>query len=125
MRFVNSTVSIFSVFCLLVPLRSEAGTQADSGGQTVGVRGAVKASGAIRWHDGMRLFHAIRSAGGFSESADVRQITLTRENKVTTHNLRIVGSSSDNPVLKAGDQIFVPSERNPGRQKQSKPGVRH
>jgi SLBB domain len=108
-RAVNATTLIaYTCLCLMVPLSAGAGNGADSDASAVAVRGAVKSGGEVRWREGMRLYHAIRAAGGMTESADFRRITLTRGKTLTTHDLRIAGSPPDNPVLKAGDQIFVP-----------------
>lgn len=81
----------------------------------VEVRGAVKSGGReVSLRDGMRLYAALVSAGGFNESADFRRVKLTRRGKETIYDLsQIKTDGSNNPLLKDGDAVFVPKSKVP------------
>jgi protein involved in polysaccharide export with SLBB domain len=60
----------------------------------------------------LTLTAAIQRAGGFNPWADQRKVRLTRRNKdgeleMLTFNPRTL-KSSDDPILRDGDRIFVP-----------------
>lgn len=78
----------------------------------VTVGGEVRSGGAqVPLRDGMRLFTAITTAGGFTEFADRRKVKVIRDSKATFYDLRDINADgSNNPVLKDGDLINVPGD---------------
>ncbi len=61
--------------------------------------------------DGRRLSTAIQFAAGVRPDADIKRIELKRFGVTTIHNLTKLheGAHADDPLLIAGDEIFVPS----------------
>ncbi len=84
----------------------------DGVAHAVTVGGEVRSGGAqVPLRDGMQLFTAITTAGGFTEFADRRKVKLIRAGKATYYDLRdIIADGSNNPVLKDGDLIHVPAD---------------
>lgn len=79
---------------------------------SVTVGGEVKSGGAeVPLRDGMHLYTAITTAGGFTEFADRRKVKLIRSQKANFYDMRdIKADGSNNPVLKDGDLIHVPAD---------------
>ena len=70
---------------------------------TVGVR----RTGEVVLREGMRLFQAITSMGGFTEFA--KPVKLIRGKTETKYDLRrIKADGSNNPFLQDGDQVILP-----------------
>ncbi len=77
----------------------------------VTVGGEVRKPGEVPLREGMRLFMAISTAGGFTEFADVKHVKIIRGGKEKVYDLRRVGGGEEgNPVLADGDQIVVPMD---------------
>lgn len=75
------------------------GGEVRSGGKEVGLR------------DGMRLYQAIMSAGGFTEFADMRHVKIIRGTRSQTYDMRKLDpGGSNNPILLDGDTIHVPQD---------------
>ena len=76
------------------------------------VGGEVKGGGAqIPLRDGMRLYAAIMSAGGFTEFADPRKVKIIRGTRATVYDMRKLDpNGSNNPILMDGDQVHVPAD---------------
>ncbi len=79
------------------------------------VKGSVKSGGReVPLRNGMRLYNAVKSAGGFDESADFSRVKLTRGGKATIYDLGVIKTEgSNNPLLKDGDSVFVPKSMVP------------
>ena len=76
------------------------------------VGGEVKTGGReVPLRDGMRLYAAITSAGGFTDFADIRRVKIIRGTRSLIYDMRkIQEDGSNNPVLQPNDQIIVPSD---------------
>ena len=75
------------------------GGEVKSGGKEVGLR------------DGMRLYQAIMSAGGFTEFADIKHVKIIRGTRSQIYDMRkIDAGGSNNPILMDGDTIHVPQD---------------
>lgn len=74
----------------------------------INVSGAVKGGGRIPYTPDMTLMTAITAAGGFTEFADQKKVSLTREGRVFPVNAREIqrGREKDVTVL-PGDQINI------------------
>jgi len=75
------------------------GGEVKSGGKEVGLR------------DGMRLYQAIMSAGGFTEFADVKHVKIIRGTRQQIYDMRKIDPlGENNPILMDGDTIHVPQD---------------
>lgn len=82
--------------------------------RNVYVLGAVNASRAIEYRDGMTVMEAILEAGGFSKFADQNDVVIRRKDddkdimlEVKAKKLIKDGDLTQNVLLKAGDYIVV------------------
>jgi len=82
--------------------------------QSVYVLGAVNASRAIEYREGMTVMEAILEAGGFTRFADQNDIVIRRKDddkditiEVKAKKLLKNGDLTQNVLLKAGDYIVV------------------
>jgi len=82
--------------------------------RNVYVLGAVNASKAIEYREGMTVMEGILEAGGFSKFADQNDIVIHRKDGATETTLEVKakkllkdGDLSQNVALKAGDYIVV------------------
>ncbi len=87
--------------------------------RTVRVLGAVSKPGRYRFDDRMTLLDLLAEAGGQTENALVEKITVVSksccETQARTFDLDEFGRTGDFrllPVLRAGDTVYVPSERH-------------
>ena len=81
----------------------------DIAARVVNVGGGVRQPGEVPLRENMRLFQAITSRGGFTDSGKVREVKLIRGKKETMYDVRrIKADGSNNPLLQDGDQIIVP-----------------
>ena len=69
------------------------------------VMGEVKAPSRLTWTSGMTIFDAVAQCGGFTDFAD-KKVKLTRNGKVTYHDLRR-GDPKENIKVLANDLITV------------------
>lgn len=76
----------------------------------VSVLGEVKASRSVNHTPGLRLFDVIAQCGGFSDFANPKKVKLTRDGKVSFHDLSKT-SNTDNVVLQPNDIVTVPARR--------------
>ena len=77
--------------------------------RVVNVEGGVRQPGEVALRENMRLFQAITSRGGFTDSGKVQEVKLIRGKKETMYDVRrIKADGSNNPLLQDGDQIIVP-----------------
>jgi protein involved in polysaccharide export with SLBB domain len=78
----------------------------------VTVGGEVKSGGReVPLRDGMRLYQAIMSAGGFTEFADVKRVKIIRGTRAMVYDMRKIDErGSNNPILLDGDTIHVPQD---------------
>jgi protein involved in polysaccharide export with SLBB domain len=73
------------------------------------VSGEVKNPQEMPFKPKTTLGEAIKAAGGFGESADLRRVKLLRGNKALIYDLReIQPEGSNNPELQDGDLVIVP-----------------
>ena len=71
--------------------------------------GGGRQPGEVPLRENMRLFQAITSRGGFTDSGKVQEVKLIRGKKETMYDVRrIKADGSNNPLLQDGDQIIVP-----------------
>jgi len=82
--------------------------------RNVYVLGAVNASRAIEYREGMRVMEAILEAGGFTKFADQNDVVIRRKDddkdvmlEVKAKKLLKDGDLAQNVLLKAGDYIVV------------------
>jgi len=82
--------------------------------RNVYVLGAVNASRAIEYREGMRVMEAILEAGGFTKFADQNDVVIRRKDEdkdvmleVKAKKLLKDGDLTQNVLLKAGDYIVV------------------
>ena len=82
--------------------------------RSVYVLGAVNASRAIEYREGMTVMEAILEAGGFTKFADQNDVVIHRKDnnidmavKVKAKKLLKDGDLTQNVLLKAGDYIVV------------------
>jgi len=82
---------------------------------TVNVTGQVNKPGAYPVDKNGRLFDAIYAAGGFAEDSAMDEVTIIRASnphpqmiKINAQNYLITGDLKYNPLLEAGDTIFIP-----------------
>ena len=75
----------------------------------VNIGGQVRSPGRIPYRADLTLMSAINSAGGFTDYADKKRVTLTRDSKVQKIDTRqlLAHPEKDTKVL-PGDQINVP-----------------
>jgi len=77
--------------------------------RVVNVEGGVRQPGEVALRENMRLFQAITSRGGFTDSEKVREVKLIRGKKETKYDVRRIKSDgSNNTLLQDGDRIIVP-----------------
>jgi len=76
----------------------------------VSVLGEVNARRSVNYTPGLRLFDVIAQCGGFSDFANPKKVKLTRDGKVTFHDLSKT-SNKDNVVLQPSDIVTVPERR--------------
>lgn len=78
----------------------------------VTVGGEVKSGGReVPVRDGMRLYNAIMSAGGFTEFADVKRVKIIRGTRQQVYDMRKIDpGGQNNPILMDGDTIHVPQD---------------
>lgn len=77
--------------------------------QSFFVQGEVRAPQRYQMITGMTLMQAIAAAGGYTEFADRRRVTLTRGGKVRTINMRDIERDPRLDVpIESGDVIRVP-----------------
>ncbi len=75
----------------------------------VNVGGDVKAPQRVPFTPDLTLLGAITACGGFTEYADQKKIQLTRDGKVSLHNVVAIRKDpTQDPRLKPGDLIQVP-----------------
>ena len=80
---------------------------------TVNVVGEIVAPGTYSLSSLSTVYHALYSAGGFSDLGSVRNVSLVRNgktiSKIDIYDFIINGSSSADVVLQDGDVILVPT----------------
>jgi protein involved in polysaccharide export with SLBB domain len=85
--------------------------QSSSTTKTFEVTGKVQKPGKYELREGMRVFDALGTAGGFLDFADTRKIRIIRGNERRNFNYRdyVQGKrSEENILLELGDVIVVP-----------------
>lgn len=78
----------------------------------VTVGGEVKSGGKeVMLRDGMTLYQAIMSAGGFTEFAAIKKVKLIRKGHETIVNMKVGGAvGANSTLLMDGDVIHVPQD---------------
>ena len=75
---------------------------------TVRVHGAVARAGQYTLRPGATLLEAVAAAGGWTERAKPAEVYLTSGDDDAKHDLLgILHGGAPNPILKAGDSVFV------------------
>lgn len=99
-------------------VRVPSRTTASPEGYVVYILGEVKASGSYEVAMARNLVGAVVAAGGPTELADLKKVTIVRKAatattvlKVNLENFLKEGVISSNPELRAGDTIMVPRKR--------------
>jgi len=83
------------------------------------ILGAVRSPGTYPLKKGARLLDVVASAGGLTDRADARRISVTRTGQeeqeifeIDAHNALLGRVGGENPVLVGGDIVFVPEGKN-------------
>lgn len=77
-------------------------------GQIVSVNGQVKSPGDIPFREGMTVLDALSAAGGLLPTANIRRVTLKRDEEYISINVRRVNrqKEEDLPLL-SGDKLII------------------
>lgn len=81
-------------------------TDVDKAGDGVIVTGQARKPGVFPMRDGLKVYQALYDAGGPTEFATMRHVTILRKGKVVDNDLTKVASM--NILLKSGDFVNVP-----------------
>lgn len=83
--------------------------------KAVYVLGEVARQGAQRYFGDMNVIDAIASAGGYTQNANIRVVSVTRASldhsemfRINLRKLILDGAAEQNMVLKEGDIVYVP-----------------
>lgn len=78
------------------------------------VSGEVLKPGEFMLSGEMHLTQAIMKAGGYTDFANKKKIRVVRGQEKQEYNCeKIEQREADDPLLKTGDQIYVPSDNSP------------
>jgi NADH:ubiquinone oxidoreductase subunit F (NADH-binding) len=115
MNLKSRWIAVVAMISTIVPAFSQikTGQAIASDGQeidqqVVHIGGHVKRTGQVKFTQGLTLYQAIQAAGGVTEFASMRRVTVYRDGRCHQYDLTKAGNIQ--VKLNQGDTIVVPQK---------------